>query len=210
MASRSTWVVVWLLVVNHLVGLIGLQWTPWSEQVAALTPVSLLVTAGLLIATACRDRRFWTVFAVVSVAGYLVELAGVHTGVIFGEYAYLDNLGPTLLGVPPMIGLNWWILIYSIHHVVRGLVPGAPAGVRIALGAALMVGIDLVIEPFAIEYGLWTWFGDAVPVRNYAAWFVVSAVLLAVVDRIVGRTEHSTARLVFGVLLVFFTANAVL
>ena len=210
MASRRRWVVVWLLVVNHLVGLIGLQWPRWSEQVAALTPVSLLVTAGLLIATARRDRGFWTVFAVVSVAGYLVELAGVHTGVVFGEYAYLDNLGPTLLGVPPMIGLNWWILIYSIHHVVRGLVPGVPTGVRIALGAALMVVIDLFIEPFAIEFGLWTWFDVPVPVQNYAAWFVVSAVLFAAVDRMLGRAEHSTARLVFWVMFVFFFANRLL
>ena len=43
---------------------------------------------------------------------------------------------------------------------------------QVVLGASLMVLLDVIIEPFAVHYGLWIWKGRVLPsLANYVAWF---------------------------------------
>ena len=43
---------------------------------------------------------------------------------------------------------------------------------KVALGAIYMVLLDVLIEPFAVYYGLWVWEGRVLPsLANYVAWF---------------------------------------
>jgi putative membrane protein len=101
---------------------------------------------------------------------------GVHTGFIFGVYEYGPTLGPALLSVPVMMGVNWLMLIYMIGHV--SLLAGAGRWGRSVLGAALMVLMDVLIEPFAVRFDMWQWAGDQIPFQNYLAWFLISWVML--------------------------------
>jgi putative membrane protein len=37
-----------------------------------------------------------------------------------------------------------------------------------------MTGIDVLIEPVAVDLGFWSWQGGDIPWTNYLCWFVVS------------------------------------
>ena len=45
--------------------------------------------------------------------GFIIEVLGVQTGVLFGAYSYGDPLGFKVFDVPLLIGVNWLILSFS-------------------------------------------------------------------------------------------------
>jgi putative membrane protein len=64
-----------------------------------------------------------------------------------------------------------------------------PAGwLRVGLGAAALTAWDVFLDPQMVDEGYWTWDGGGpwrdVPLSNYAGWFVVSAVVMVVLDRL--------------------------
>ena len=48
--------------------------------------------------------------------GFGVEVIGVETGLLFGDYEYGSGLGPKVLKVPMLMGVLWWILLLGTHH----------------------------------------------------------------------------------------------
>jgi putative membrane protein len=162
------------LAVMYLAGIIGIYGNIHPEFVL-LTPINLL--ASLLIALYFHGK--WTArltqFLILSYAlGFLAELFGVQTGILFGDYSYGKVLGPKVWGTPFMIGINWMLLSYTVGMLVNEIGGRWRWPLRAVMGAALMVLLDLFIEPVAIEYGFWAWDGDSVPLRNYLGWFVVA------------------------------------
>jgi putative membrane protein len=78
------------------------------------------------------------------------------------------------------------------------------------LGAAVLVLIDIPMEPVAIKTGMWHWFGMPVPLQNYIAWYVVAAAILYILDRLL--PENSTnqlAGLLLGLQFLFFVTLAI-
>jgi putative membrane protein len=45
---------------------------------------------------------------------------------------------------------------------------------KAVLAAALLVVLDVFIEPVAIRFDYWYWASATVPLQNYVAWFVFS------------------------------------
>jgi bisanhydrobacterioruberin hydratase len=77
------------------------------------------------------------------------------------------------------------------------------------VAAGLTVAFDAVMEPVAIALGYWTWTGGAIPLRNYAAWFLISAVLglpaaLGMPQVLRRHAAPGLAAFSTGVQLVFF------
>ena len=107
--------------------------------------------------------------------GWLIELAGTNTGFPFGEYTYSGILGPGLFGTPFMIGVLWWVLIRSAYDICGQFI-SSDFFKSIITGLA-MVGLDILIEPVAIGLNFWQWATPEVPLENYVAWFMCSAVL---------------------------------
>ena len=102
-----------LIAVIHVIGLLGLNLESTAAVFEFLTPLNLLFSSLLIFSFHKGfDTKFWIFCILVASVGFLVELAGVHTGVIFGEYWYLHVLGPKLAGVPIMIAVNWLMLLY--------------------------------------------------------------------------------------------------
>ncbi len=125
---------------------------------------------------AAPARRWALLVIVLSLA---VETCGSLTGFPFGRYTYTDRFGPALGVVPLTIPLAWHVVLTNALFIVRAVAPqlarqGEAAGV--GLIATLY---DVVLEPFAVRVkGYWFWQGSgAVPLQNYAAWFVISALL---------------------------------
>lgn len=180
MERSKHWVTiaVLILVIFHQVGVVGLHLPQTRDLFVQLVPMNLLLSAGLL----AWFHRPWTVsFGIVAFVifwvGYLVELVGVKTGIIFGPYHYDTALGPKIAGVPPLIGLNWLLLTYSTGIIAMRAF--RKVWVRVLAGALLMVVLDLLIEPMAIRFDFWTWDTETheIPIQNFLAWFTVAVLM---------------------------------
>ncbi len=147
-----------------------------DTRTAALeaTPLALSISTVVLFAFA-RFRfgiRSVTVCAVIVLAGYLVEVAGVNTGVLFGNYAYGDALGIKVWHTPLLIGVNWLFVTFACAGAAALFRTGN--SVRAVTASVLMVAYDLVLEQAAPGMDMWRWGGEAVPFRNYASWFLLA------------------------------------
>ena len=172
----STYIPLFLIISSYLFGTICIQWGVYPDLVH-LTWFQMWLTAGVLVYVNYRQntRGFYTFLAMSYLVGFLVEVAGVNTGVIFGVYEYGDVLGWKTWGTPWTIGVNWFIVTYVVNQWVA---EWKLSRFMHAVAAGLIItGMDYMIEPVAIELGMWTWEEASIPVRNYIAWFVVSGAL---------------------------------
>jgi putative membrane protein len=156
---------------------------PFSRQLFILiTPFNLLFAAYMLFRKARPGTEFIFLGIFIMVTSFLAEAIGVATGRIFGSYSYGRALGPEVWDTPVLIGLNWLVLIYCTNTVARQIWerPGSTGtDVRGSIavpvtGSLLMVFYDLLLEPAAMKLDMWSWDDGIIPLRNYAAWFVLS------------------------------------
>jgi len=73
-------------------------------------------------------------------------------------------------------------------------------------GAALMVGLDFLIEPVAVELDFWRWNQDSIPLSNYAGWFGVAFCLHIVYRKLKFDRGNPLAKFLFGAMVVFFAS----
>ena len=117
-----------------------------------------------------------------------LESVGVVTGVVFGSYCYTTIMGPSFFGlVPYMIPMAWFALVYPSYVIAEWLVPAQWVEWRrllavAALGATVVTGVDMAMDPVMVAAGGWIWqirgafFG--VPVQNYLGWWLTAFVIL--------------------------------
>ena len=86
-------IAVIVLVVFHQAGLIGLHLEETRELFQQLVPMNLLLTLTLLLFHRPWKTQFAIFCFLIFWAGYLVELLGVTTNVVFGPYHYERALG---------------------------------------------------------------------------------------------------------------------
>ncbi len=174
----------------YFIGLIGLILPATRDLFGSLVAFSLIISTIiiLLFHKTWSDRFVFVVFFIY-VATFLIEAAGVHTGLIFGQYSYGPGLGVKVLDTPLLIGLNWLMLTYGVFH----LLPAAwPYWKKVPPGAALMVVYDIFLEGIAMYFHWWSWPGDIVPLQNYLAWFVVAFMMLSMLYRFHPRRPDTT------------------
>ncbi len=185
------------------VGVVGLG-LPWTRHVfTLLIPYTFLLYTYLLFITDRSDkRRLAPVAAIIFLSGFFVEVAGVATGTLFGEYYYGTAMGPKIWGVPVAMGLTWLMMIYltasavqsySMHPVFRPVLVGV-----------LMVVYDFLLEPVAMWLNMWQWKGGDVPLMNYIMWFLVSVLLGALFPIAKLRIRNRIAGLMLAAQLGFF------
>lgn len=169
------------------------------------TPYSLILSTFLLFYhQTIFNKQFWIFSICIFLLGFGVEVAGVHTGMIFGTYSYGETLGFKIFDVPLVMGLNWLTLVYSVGVILNRM--KATLLVKSTIGAALLTFLDLFIEPIAIHYDYWAWQTVSVPIQNYVAWFVISFVFLLFFYWMNFKKENKLALLYFMVQLIFFAA----
>ncbi|UOQ98223.1 carotenoid biosynthesis protein [Hymenobacter sp. 5317J-9] len=198
-----------LVLLFHVTGFVGLAFSNDPDFYLRFTPLTLLLTAGLLLAFQPeRNGSFWGFSLSVIVLGFAVEFIGVNTGKIFGHYTYGDTLGvklfnaPPFVGVPPMIGLNWLVLTYVCGVLARYLPLGELP--RTLLAALLMVGLDVCLEPVAGRYDFWHWSAEIIPLQNFRDWFIVACVLQMLFNRANFPKVNALAPMVYLTQLLFF------
>lgn len=178
---RSYYLHTGILAVLHLVGVLGFL-SPWRELFLQLTPFHLLLVFGyIFIFQTQRDGTFFGFMLFVMITSYLIELAGVQTGMIFGHYAYGEALGFKIGDTPLLIGVLWFLLIYSIGSMMKTWLISPLF--KAVTGATMMLVIDLFIEPVAIDLGFWSWENDTIPIQNFLAWYFISFVYFLVFNK---------------------------
>jgi len=192
------------VVAFHVVGLIGLFLSFTHGLFLQLVPWHLL----FMLAIVCGSHRpttggFFAFAGIIYVLAYLAEWVGVNTKDLFGDYKYSDVLGVKLDGVPFIIGVNWFLLVYSTGILMkRARVRGAV--LRVILGALLLVLLDAFIEPVAVRYNYWRWDQDIIPLKNYVSWFFVSAVMLGIFELFKFKKQSIVAPVFLLVQFLFF------
>lgn len=169
-----------LMVLFHLVGLYGFLNPNLEALFISLVPFHLLLMLGLLIYSTNDFSKNIKIFAlIIYIAGFLIELIGVNTGLIFGDYSYGDALGLKLWNTPLLIGVNWLILVYSTGVLLEKF-NFKSSLIFSLIGALILLGIDFLIEPVAIRFDYWSWSGGAIPLQNYIGWYIFSFLLFFV------------------------------
>ncbi len=178
----------------HAIGLIGMFIN--KDFFVSLTAINLLLMLGLLIYTQKKISTGFVLFFVCCfVTGVAVEIIGVNTGNLFGDYTYSKMLGVSFKNVPLIIGVNWFIIMYccgilvhtilgeislKLQQMTRMPVPALKVISIISDGAMVAVLFDWIMEPAAVKLGYWKWLGDGdIPSYNYLSWLGVSTILMA-------------------------------
>lgn len=167
---------IFLASLIHVSGAIGMSFFDRIFFVP-FTPLNLLLMLLLLVLNErAINGRFVKAFLVAVAVGMLSEMLGVNTGLLFGDYAYGDVFGAKLFGVPPLIGINWFCVVFSAYVVAERILQRAEAGflLKALLTAVITTGFDWIMEPVAMELGFWNWRGAQIPIFNYVSWFMIS------------------------------------
>ncbi|GAB3898231.1 carotenoid biosynthesis protein [Spirosoma agri] len=196
-----------VLVLSYMAGIVGLQSPSLAVYFRPLSPVilffSLLV---LLLYHTDWQPAFYVYLILTLVTGYFVEVLGVHTGFVFGHYAYGEGLGPSVWSVPPIIAVNWLLLTYGCGSVCSHLT--IPVWLKVLAAATLMVVLDLFIEPVAVQLDFWTWFNKPVPLQNYLGWWLISIVLFTIWYALPFDKENRLAKWLVILQFVFFLSQS--
>ncbi|QNE41352.1 carotenoid biosynthesis protein [Hymenobacter sp. NBH84] len=192
-----------VLLLFYVTGFLGLAFSQDPSFFLQFVPLNLLLTAALLFAFQPNKSGVFIAFSITTaVVGFLVEVLGVRTGLLFGEYTYGATLGWKVLETPLIIGVNWWILTY-VTTVLSRYVP-APEFVRALLAALLMVGLDVCIEPVAVRFDFWEWRYHIIPFQNFKGWFAIALILQVYANRTNFTKRNELAPFVYLLMLLFF------
>lgn len=191
------------IVIFYTVGLLGFI-VPFSKDLfIVITPFALLLNIYLL---AIYHERYTLkevlVFFFIFFSGYGIEVIGVKTGLIFGNYSYGNALGVKLLETPLMIGANWLFLTYAASGIGKYLKIKDRFVVIVA--PALMLVYDLVLEQVAPKMDMWSWQNSDVPIRNYVAWYVIALCFVLILKVFKIKTKNPLSLILFACQFVFF------
>ncbi|GAA4336640.1 hypothetical protein GCM10023149_45660 [Mucilaginibacter gynuensis] len=200
----SNRILIIIVALFHFVGLIGFAIPALVPLFLQLVPFHLLLMlAVLLYSHESFSGKFLLFALLIFIAGFTAEWIGVHTGLLFGSYAYGKTLGTKVFDIPLMIGVNWLLLIYAAGTVLQHSGIKQPV-VRIALGAVVLVLLDYLIEPVAILFDYWQWQSAGIPLKNYICWFLVSALMLAVFELFLFKKQGFVGLALLIAQFVFF------
>lgn len=193
-----------IIILFHAVGIIGFNLSGFDTKFLDLVPWHLLLMMGVIIWSHNRpDAKFGLFALLLFIVGFGAELIGVHTSWLFGSYTYGDTLGIKLFNVPPMIGVNWFLLVYATGVLMqRSRVKNIYA--RILTGALLLVSLDVLIEPIAIHFDYWHWTSGTIPIKNYLSWFVLSGLMLFIFEKFKFPPQSKAAPVLLVMEFVFF------
>lgn len=166
-----------LAIIFHIIGLVGIG-IIHSPLMIHATPYHLLLMFTLLLLSYEKQQQYILWVLIVFISGFLVEVTGVHTGLLFGSYSYGNVLGIKMYEVPLLIGVNWVLVLTGTIAIANKVYTNKWFSPLIA--AAMATLYDWLLEPVAVKLGFWKWEDDIVPVYNYICWFGISLLFAAI------------------------------
>jgi len=196
--------ITYLLVAMQAVGILGFLSPVTAPFFKLIVPFHLISFLAFLMmsikGTSINQRITLLIVALVALG---VEIIGVNTGLIFGEYEYGNVLGAKLFNTPILIGANWLILLVSVIGMLqkRGI---SQKWLVIILASSILTLLDVLIEPVAIHLGFWQWQQESVPMQNYFGWFITALLLSCCIVIQDIKFQNSLAEVTFWLEAVFF------
>jgi putative membrane protein len=185
MDLAAAWIMTALLAVAvalHLHHLLTGAQTFWVFVTVVMTLFCLVSAVQLMGAT-----RALVFFAVGVTLGLGFEVLSIRTGFPFGPYHYNTAFGPKVWGVPYIIPLAWFVIVYLGFVLANLMIAHRPvthdtvgrAAFLSLVGAGIVTAYDLACDPFMIQkIGAWTmhnageYFGEQL--RGFYGWTLVS------------------------------------
>lgn len=196
---------VFLLWLFNISGIIGILNPAYSDWFLSLTPVNLLLTFIILVVNIKEKFRFNLIiaFAIPFLLGFITEALGVNLGWIFGTYAYGENLGFKLIGVPLMICINWAVLTAITADIAKYI--SKNIWISAFIGATLMTLLDIVIEVSAPRFDFWEFENLIVPLQNYFGWLGTAFVAHLGYQYFKVKTNRLISLHIFITMVIFFS-----
>jgi len=194
---------LYFLILVYVSGSIGFVVNP--TFFSPFTPYTLLLTCFVfLIHTSLTDKKYLYAFFSIAFLGFIIEVIGVKTGLIFGNYSYGDGLGIKLLHVPLIISINWAMLICAGITIVSGIFTNK---ITVLVVAALVVTvIDLLIEQVAPKLDFWKFSGGLPGWHNYLGWIGVAFFTSYFFYPTIIKGNRSVSLLLLILQIIFFTS----
>ena len=216
-----------IIIIIYIVGIVGLSLTVCHKVFVYLSSANIMLAACLVIfyhttshtiaqkaqeaallgknATdyiVQQGMQFVFKSFLVGVFGYLLEVDGVRTGVIFGEYSY------KLFDVPLILGFNWFFMVYCSTQIAYLFkLPVLPTAL---ISGLIMTLYDLILEPNAVAMGYWTWHQGSIPLQNYIGWFFCSIILSSIFFILKFSKQNSLTKHYIIIQVMFFVLNYVI
>lgn len=217
-------IAIFIALLFHICGAIGILFSPYKNWFISNTSLNLLLMAGLLIFTQPSYKKWFFGFAIItSIVGFGVEVIGVNTAILFGNYSYGSLMGTKIFGVPLLIGIQWFVTVYCcgvimqyVNNWTKRKINDAEIdtkttdkiqSISLVIDAALLATFfDYIMEPVAQKLGYWQWKNNEIPFFNYTCWFLISGVLLFLLAKLSFNKLNQFAIHLFIIQLLFFIA----
>lgn len=181
----------------------GLVQAPLRAEYWGISALAILLFSAPVIIGAISwlgPRRGTALLIGLGLYALVFESVAIATGVPYGRFVYTGVLGPPLLGLaPPTILLAWTPLILGSLAVTR----------RSWQAIALVVVLDLVLDPAAVSLGFWAWEEPGayygVPLVNFVGWVVSGGIAVLALRRLPRPVPGLFARNLW-LVMVFWTA----
>ncbi len=198
------------IIVFYIVGIYGIIIPFTFPLFIKLVPFAIILSlvAILFFHSQRFDLKSTTIFSLIFLLCFLIELAGVNTGLIFGHYSYGKSLGLQVFNTPVIIGINWLLLLYLSCSVVDHL--NIHWIFKVVLSSLLMVLYDLVMEQVAPGLDMWRWQRGIVPMQNYIVWFLISLFLCFIFKMFDIKTKNPISVVLFVSQFLFFSVIYIL
>ena len=208
--NRPLYISIFISLLFHISGTIGM-FTVAREWFVSMTPLTLILMTGLVLWNEKPIKKnLWNYIILCTLVGFLSEVIGTNTGLLFGIYSYGSAFGWKVAAVPLLIGVLWFVTVYSVGNTVLCIYKLISKSNKrsifvnfllINVAAALTTLFDFILEPAAISLGYWQWYPDgSIPIFNYICWFFISGFLQ--VPFFMNRTLSNDVNY-FAVFLIF-------
>jgi putative membrane protein len=191
------------IIIFYAIGVLGFIFS-WSRSFfITITPLALLLSTYLLAIYHNKyTQKDFFLFLVILVFGFFVEVIGVNTGLIFGNYQYGEALGPKLFNTPLLIAFNWLFLTYTATSLSEKI--SNKIAFQIWMAPTFMLMYDLIIEQFAPKINMWSWKDAVVPLKNYLAWWFIGFLFVCLLKIFRTNTNNPLAVTLLVCQFLFF------
>jgi len=192
------------IILFYIIAFIGTILPFSHKSFITLIPWALLFNLGIIMAFHMPEFNIKSkiVFTIIAVGGFAIAAIGVNTGIIFGNYQYNSVLGVKLFNTPLIMGINWLLLIYCSAAITSLMRMSAIK--KVLLSSIIILGYDIILEKVAGNLGMWHWEGGVVPLKNYAAWFIIAFIFLSIIKLLKVKIWNRLAFTVFLAQMFFF------
>lgn len=141
-------------------------------------------------------------FTAILLIGLSVEIIGVKTGLIFGDYTYGHALGYKVFSVPLVISVNWAILLSC------GIIAGCQASKNrffsSFISALVITSLDFLMEQVVASLNFWYFKNGNAGIHNYAGWFIISLVISFGLQKYLNTGDKRIAYTILSLQVIFF------